>query len=362
MAKNKKKEKPEEAKQENAAPALPPIDKVGLLLLYLEAIEPETTKNIYEHLGEENAQKILNSIANLGKVDKSKIKPVISEAHSILIDQSSLVGGRNLSGKIIKNIYGEQVEAEIIEEDTSETENKEKPFVFLSEVDDEKLLDFFEKNSLAMAAFLFSLINQDKAAGLIPKLDQEKAQEIMQKSLGLKVKNLPILKKLEEDLKEEFSKSVDGVQINPKKQVQNLTQILEMLGEDQRNSILEQMKKDNKEVAEEIEAKIFTFADLINCGDEDIALIVTDIKNMKSLAFATNKCDEKLKEKLMNNLSARQKEILEEELKTMPSTIKPKEISTAQSEILGIARNLEKEEKISPLVKAAAGKEEKKKK
>eukprot|EP01046_Picozoa_sp_COSAG06_P062540 COSAG06_NODE_14153_length_1184_cov_0.942857_1_plen_233_part_10 len=233
MAKNKaKKDDKKVESNETQAPTRPTIDKVGLLLLYLEAISPETTKSIYEHLGEENAQKVLNSIANLGKVDKSNIKPIVDEAHNILVTQNSIIGGRNLSGKIIQNIYGEQIEA-VVEENEDETKTKEKPFVFLAEVPDEKLINFFEENSEAMAAFLFSLMTQDKAAGIIEKLEQNKAQQIMQKSLGLKVNNLPILEDLEIALKEEFQKTVTGIQIKPAKQIQHLTQILEMLGEDQ---------------------------------------------------------------------------------------------------------------------------------
>ena len=119
------------------------------------------------------------------------------------------------------------------------------------------------------------------------------------------------------------------------------------------------MKKDNKEIAEIIEQKIFTFKDLVSCEDEDLALIITDIKNLKSLAFALKKCDDALSEKLKNNLSARQKEILTEEEKTMPEKIKDKDVANAHSEILGIAKKLAKSEKINPLIKESKGKDHK---
>ncbi|MEK9657463.1 MAG: FliG C-terminal domain-containing protein [bacterium] len=357
MAKKKEivKEKEQETETQSQQSSL---EKVAMLLLYLEAISPQTTKAIYEHIGEEVSQKILNTIASLGNINKTKLKPIINEAHNILVAQNNIIGGRNLSGKIIKTIFGDQIKDNVEENKKS----KGKAFAFLQDFSNEKLILFFEDNSEAMAAFLFSLLSQDKAASLIPLLKQEKAQRIMEKALHLKINNIPILYELEEELKKEFSKTETGIQLKPKKQIQHLTQVLEMLEENQRTAILEEMKKTNKEIAEQIEQNIFTFPDLINCSEEDIAQIVADIKNVKALAFATHTCDEKLKEKLLNNISARQKEILDDELKTMPENVKEKDITSSQKEILSIARKLEKEEKIEPLSKGSEGKDSKEKK
>ena len=79
---------------------------------------------------------------------------------------------------------------------------------------------------------------------------------------------------------------------------EKIADALAEIDEDLREIILENLSE--KEIAEKIEANIFTFADLINCEDGDISIIATDIKNIKSLAFATNKCDEKLKEKFLD--------------------------------------------------------------
>lgn len=352
--KDKKEEKKEESTEQTST--VSSLDKVSMLLLYLEAISPDTTKQIYQKMGEEKSQIVLNQIANLGKVSKESIKPVINEAHTIFVQHESIIGGKNISQRLLKAAHGD-IKTE--ETQTDEVIKEESGgFKFLENVKEEKLISFFNDNSISMAAFIFSLLSEKKAATILQLLEQSKSQEILAKSLLIKVNNFPILSKLEKALENKFTKKDTGIQIKQDKQIEHLTHILEIVSEEQRKSILEDMKKDNKEIAEKIEQKIFTFADLSGCSDEDVALIVMDIKNIKSLAFALKKCEEDLSKKLNGGLSERQKEILAEEEKTMPENIKPKDIAAAHSEILGIAKKLAKEEKISPLVKEVKQKKE----
>lgn len=84
---------------------------------------------------------------------------------------------------------------------------------------------------------------------------------------------------------------------------------------------------------------MFLFEDLLYIDDRGIQRILREV-DKKDLALALKVVDEKLKQKIFQNMSERAQELLKEELQYM-GPVRLKEVEAAQTRIVEIVKQLE---------------------
>ncbi len=101
----------------------------------------------------------------------------------------------------------------------------------------------------------------------------------------------------------------------------------------------------NEDVATEVKRMMFMFDDLMKVQDKDMQVILREI-DRKDLLLAMKVADDKLKEKILGNMSERAANLLKEELQYM-GMVKLKEVEKAQARIVDRAKQLEEDGEIS---------------
>jgi len=92
------------------------------------------------------------------------------------------------------------------------------------------------------------------------------------------------------------------------------------------------------ELGDQIQDKMFVFADLINVDDRGIQTLLREVST-DQLLVALRGVSDGLKEKIFGNMSKRAAEMLRDDLEAAPPT-KLSEVELAQKDILSIAKKL----------------------
>ena len=103
--------------------------------------------------------------------------------------------------------------------------------------------------------------------------------------------------------------------------------------------ILEELEKEDAELADEIRQRMFIFEDIITLDDASIQRVVREVDS-KDLARALKGASEEVKDRIFRNISKRAAEMLQEDLEFM-GPVRLREVEEAQQRIVAIIRRLD---------------------
>ena len=90
---------------------------------------------------------------------------------------------------------------------------------------------------------------------------------------------------------------------------------------------------------------MFVFDDLVFLSDRDLQRLLVEVEQ-KDLAFALKATSDRLKERLMKNVSERAANMIQEEMELM-GPVRVRDVEDAQRRIIDIAHQLEEQEEIA---------------
>jgi flagellar motor switch protein FliG len=108
--------------------------------------------------------------------------------------------------------------------------------------------------------------------------------------------------------------------------------------------ILEHIEQQDQQLSMEIKRLMFLFEDLLFVDDRGIQRVLREI-DKKELALALKMVDDKLKEKVLKNMSERAQELLKEEIQYM-GPVRLREVEAAQTRIVEVVKQLEEQGEI----------------
>ena len=118
--------------------------------------------------------------------------------------------------------------------------------------------------------------------------------------------------------------------------------------------ILEHIEQYDPQLSSEIKRLMFMFEDLLYVDDRGIQRVLREV-DKRDLAMSLKVVDDKLKEKVLRNMSERAQELLKEEIQYM-GPVRLKEVEGAQTRIVEIVKQLEDQGEI--VVAGRGGSEE----
>ena len=317
--------------------------------MYLDSKMPGLSKELFSKMGESRSKTLLHEINQLGKVEKSEIVKVIDEFYELAITQNSVIGGKNVTDKLLKDSFG-------IEDSDDFFSSTTGLFDYVSLMTDKVLLDYLKKENLQVAALILSLIPDDRSAKLLSEFSVEKTAQISKKMLSLNVPSYQMLWKFHRELEGQLLGD-DGDKIEESQQIFKLSRVLEMMVSDTRKTVVDMISSQDKTSADKIKQLIFSFEDIIFMSNKDLGIMLVEIDPLRSLAIAMQGISEELNAKILGSMSQRIKPRLEEEISNIID-VSEEEIQTEQGNIIQLCRQLEKEEKIESLASIIKQKQE----
>ena len=308
--------------------------KAAILLL---SLGPELSSRILKQFTEQEIEAVTMEIANLSRVDQELRDEVLNEF--MLIGQAQhfmLEGGVDYARELLEKTLGHHKAVEIIKRLKEQV--KVKPFTFIRHTDPKQLVNMISREHPQTIAMILSYLDSQQAAMVLSDLPGEMRADIARRVALMERTSPEILKEVEGVLRDKLS-TVFQQDFTQAGGLGTVVDILNRVDRGTEKLILEELEKEDAELADEIRQRMFIFEDIITLDDASIQRVVREVES-KDLARALKGASEEVKDRIFRNISKRAAEMLQEDLEFM-GPVRLREVEEAQQRIVAIIRRLD---------------------
>lgn len=308
--------------------------KAALLLLSLDV---ETATRVMKYLSQDEIEALTIEITNIKGISSEKVDPVVDEYHQLVRAQEYMIqGGIDYAQRLLEQSLGFTKATDVIEKVKLLTQVK--GFAMLKKADSEQLANFLQKEHPQTIAFILSNLSADQTATVLSEFNEELRNDVSFRMATLG-KVSPTLMAQMEGVLNNVAESEISQNMSIMGGAKSLASILNRCNTATAKMILEYIEQKESQLAGEIKRLMFLFDDLVYIEDRGIQRILREV-DKNDLALSLKIADEKLKDKIFNNMSERAKELLKEELSYL-GPVRLKEVEAAQTRVVEIVKQLE---------------------
>ena len=309
-------------------------EKAAILFI---ALGPEYSARLFQHLDDEEIEKITLEIANHKQVSAEQKAEVVSEFYQMAMAKDYIsTGGLEYAQSVLEKALGSEKAMDIINRLT--TSLQVRPFDFLRKTDPSQLMNFIQNEHPQTIALIMAYLDPDQAATVLGSLSPE-AQADVAKRIAVMDRTSPdVIREVERVLERKLSTLVTN-DFTTAGGVKAIVEVLNRTDRTTEKSIIETLEVDNPELAEEIKRLMFVFEDIVQIDDRSLQLVLREV-DTKDLSLALKSTPKEVADKVYKNMSKRAADMLREEIEFM-GPVKIRDVEEAQQKVVNVIRNLE---------------------
>ncbi len=307
------------------------------IAIFLLALGPNLSAGVLKHFNENEIEKISMEIANTTRVQRESLDEVLDEFSAINEAQKFMVNGGYESAKdILEKALGPQKASDLMKR--LKEQSKVKPFTFVRNADAKQLVNMISQEHPQTIAFILSYLDSDQSATVLSELPQEIQSDIARRIAVMERTSPQIIKGVENVMKERLS-TIFQQDFTSAGGVSTVVDILNNVDRGTEKLILEELEKEDAELAETIRQQMFIFDDIVSLDDSSIQRIIKDLDN-NDIALALKGASEDVTNRVFKNISKRAGEILRENMEFM-GPVRLREVEEAQQRVVAVIRRLD---------------------
>lgn len=308
--------------------------KAALLVLSLDL---PTATSLMRTLSQTEIEDLTVEITKLKGIPSAANDRVIEEFENLIKAQEYLIeGGSEQAHALLEQSLGPEHAAHIL--DRVKAMTSVRGFNNLKKVDPHQVASFLQKEHPQTIGLILSNLPLEHAAEVLGEFTQDLRNDVLFRMATLGKVSPAMITEIEEALESVVpSEMGHGMSVigGPK----SVAAILNRLGPDMAKEITQSFEQRDSQLASEIKNLMFLFEDIIYVDDRGIQRLLRDV-DKKDLALALKVAEDKLKDKILSNMSERAQEMLREELQYM-GPVRMKEVEAAQQRIIATVKQLE---------------------
>jgi flagellar motor switch protein FliG len=315
-------------------PQLTSQQKAAILFI---AMGPENSARLFQHLSDDEIEKITLEIANQKQVTPEQKATVVSEFYQMAMARDYLsIGGLEYAQNILEKALGTERAMNIINRLT--TSLQIRPFDFLRKTDPAQLLNFIQNEHPQTIALIMAYLDPDQAATILSSLPSERQAEVAKRIAEMDRTSPDVLREVERVLERKLSSLVTQ-DFTAAGGVKAIVEVLNRVDRGTEKTIIETLEVDNPELTEEIKRLMFVFEDIVMLDDRSLQMVLRDV-DTKDLSLALKATPQEVAAKVYKNMSKRAGDMLREEIEFM-GPVKIRDVEEAQQKIVNVIRTLE---------------------
>ena len=309
-------------------------EKAAILFI---ALGSEYSAKLFQHLDDEEIEKITLEIANHKQVSAEQKAEVVSEFYQMAMAKDYIsTGGLEYAQSVLEKALGSEKAMDIINRLT--TSLQVRPFDFLRKTDPSQLMNFIQNEHPQTIALIMAYLDPDQAATVLGSLSPE-AQADVAKRIAVMDRTSPdVIREVERVLERKLSTLVTN-DFTTAGGVKAIVEVLNRVDRTTEKSIIETLEVDNPELAEEIKRLMFVFEDIVHIDDRSLQLVLREV-DTKDLSLALKATPKEVADKVYKNMSKRAADMLREEIEFM-GPVRIRDVEEAQQKVVNVIRNLE---------------------
>ena len=319
---------------EGGAEDLSNQEKAAILFI---ALGPEYSAKLFQHLDDEEIEKITLEIANHKQVSAEQKAQVVSEFYQMAMARDYIsTGGLEYAQSVLEKALGADKAMDIINRLT--TSLQVRPFDFLRKTDPSQLMNFIQNEHPQTIALIMAYLDPDQAATVLGSLPPEQQADVAKRIAQMDRTSPDIIREVERVLERKLSTLVTQ-DFTTAGGVKAIVEVLNRVDRTTEKSIVETLEVDNPELAEEIKRLMFVFEDIVQLDDRSLQMVLREV-DTKDLSLALKATPKEVADKVYKNMSKRAADMLREEIEFM-GPVKIRDVEEAQQKVVNVIRTLE---------------------
>ncbi len=303
--------------------------------IFLSTLPEDKSAKIFKYLKEYEIEKLIKSFLTVETPTKEELKSVLDEFYNLLKEVSPIKLAPDHLKKILEKALPPDVLNRLLEETFSSQEGK-KIFKELEKLDPKTIANMIKDEHPQVIALILSQIKTSKAADILQYIPKRVGitnvqEEVIKRIAAIeKISNQTlniVANTLEEELislgagKEETLSGIDVA-----------AEIVNALPKESQQEILEDIKKEDEVLANNIEERMFKFEDIVKLDNKAIMEILKNV-DKNELMVALKGAPEEVMDKFLANMSKRASEMFKEDMEVL-GPIKKSDVEKAQKKII----------------------------
>ena len=317
----------------SAPPKLSAIERAAIFLLSLGETE---AADILRHMGAKDVQRLGQAMANLTNVSREQAEDVLDSFADAIGNQTSLgVGSDDYVRKVLVSALGEDKAGGLI--DRILMGRNSKGLEALKWMETRAVAELIRNEHPQIIAIVLAYLDPENAAEVLVILPDKVQTDVLLRIATLDGIQPQALRELDEIMERQFSgnnniksSSVGGVKV--------AAGILNLMDSATEQKLTESIKGTDEELGQRIQDLMFVFDNLADIDDRGIQALMREVST-DSLSLALRGADQKVKEKILKNMSKRAADMLVEDMEAK-GPVKLADVEAAQKDILATARRL----------------------
>jgi flagellar motor switch protein FliG len=311
------------------------IEKASALLLGLGV---ELSSKVLQYMNEGEIEQVLMVLGKGNTIlPEIRHEALVEACELSSSDAAEMRGGIEYSRQLLARAVGPRRGTEILERIS--VHQQLSSFEMLKNANAPEVATLLQDEMPQTIALVLSYLDAKVAADILTSMSKEIQIEVTLRLAAMDRVSPQVVQQVEKSLKSKLSSVINEADFRATGGVAFLVKVLNQVDRGTQKSIFEALEVSNAKLVEEIRANLFTFDDVIKLDDRTIQRVLRDI-NKADLALALKGAPDRLKEKILNNLSERARENLKEEIDILGPQL-AKNVYASQRKIVDAVRSLE---------------------
>ena len=305
----------------------------------LIALGTSPASEVVKYLHENEVETLSAEIAKIKSLTSEEKEDIINEFYEMCIAQKAITeGGESYAKSVLDKAFGEKKAEDLISRATRKIDGT--LFSFINDVDNRNLLMTLQHEHPQTIAVVLSHVSSDKASKIISEFPREKQIEIIERISNMDIPNPEIIGIVEKMLRNKLAGSFGSDSVQPEHGgIQYIADIMNRIDKNSQKAVFESMEVTNPELVGKIKKLMFVFSDIINLNDMEIQAFIREA-DTKDLTVSLKAASPELQERIFNNMSSRQKEMIQSDMQYLHN-LRMRDVEAAQQRIIDVIRGLE---------------------
>jgi len=316
--------------------------KVAVVLMNLERAQ---AARLLRSFSESEAEEITAEIIRLQRVDPDTADHAMAEFHDLAArGRLAARGGREIAEGLLESSFGVERAAGVMNRVASSLAGKS--FEFLDTAEPAQVVTLLEHEMAQTVAVVLTHLRPAQASNILAGLPPERRTDVAERIAEMTAATPAAVAIVSQTLKTRAA----GM-ISPRTSaevtggVQPLVDIITRAPVATERAVLESLDARNPELADEVRSRLLSFGDLVRLDDRDVQRVVRGV-DLNLLATALKGAPEGVSHKLRDNLSERNRELLDDEIALL-GPLRLSQVEEARASLVRAIRELAEEGSIT---------------
>jgi flagellar motor switch protein FliG len=284
----------------------PGIAKAAKFLLLLGT---DQASKVLGHLSPAEIEAVSKEILKVDSIDAVQANEVLAEFGWLVKTKGwSIEGGPETAQKMLTAAFGEERALALMRKAAPESQ---RPFKFMDDYDGRQLHLILKDESPQVLSVIVPYLDPKKASALIELLQPELRVELVKRIAKLEKVNPEVIRGVEEGMRERIRKvgTMRAEEVDGKAALAGILRHVDTRLEEQ---VLDALDEESPELSKNVRERLFTIEDIMRVPDRAMQSALRDFQD-RDIALALKGRDERFKSKLLGNVSANRRAMIQDE-------------------------------------------------